>query len=317
LHLPVPVIAGAGFLFAWPGRAGLVPGVIAPLLLATRPKTLPAAIVPVWVGCVLAWKLKGEFSLPLALATVGGAVFIQIATNLFNDAIDAAKGADTERRLGPQRVTASGLLSRTAVMTAAAVFLALAIACGVVLWQAVGWPILAIGIPSLYLAYGYTGGPFPLAYRGMGELFVILFFGLVAVGGTVFVQTKEWRWESLLLGAQVGLLSAVLISVNNLRDREEDSTTGKRTMAVRFGAKPARVMIWMEVKLAAFLGLIWFIFELPWLVLASFPMLSLGMRLSWGALTMPEGRGMNRLLAMGAGQLVAFAVLFHFFAVKL
>jgi len=317
LHLPVPVTAGAGFLFAWPASAGLVPDVIAPLLLATRPKTLPAAIVPVWVGCVLAWKLTGKFSLPLALATVGGAVFIQIATNLFNDAIDAAKGADTERRLGPQRVTASGLLSRTAVMTAAAVFLGLAIACGVVLYQAAGWPILAIGIPSLYLAYGYTGGPFPLAYRGMGELFVILFFGLVAVCGTVFVQTLEWRKEALLLGAQVGLLSAALISINNLRDREEDSTTGKRTFAVRFGSKPARVIIWMEIKLAAFLGLIWFIFELPWQVLASFPMLSLGMRLSWGALTMPEDRGMNRLLAMAAGQLVAFAVLFHFFAVKL
>jgi 1,4-dihydroxy-2-naphthoate octaprenyltransferase len=202
-------------------------------------------------------------------------------------------------------------------MVAAAVFLGLAIACGVVLYQAAGWPILAIGIPSLYLAYGYTGGPFPLAYRGMGELFVILFFGLVAVGGTVYVQTLEWRKEAVLLGAQVGLLSAVLISVNNLRDREEDSTTGKRTLAVRFGAKSARAIVWMEIKLAAFLGLVWFIFELPWQVLASFPMLSLGMRLSWGALTMPEGRGMNRLLAMAAGQLVAFAVLFHFFAVKL
>ena len=317
LHQPVPESAGAGFLFAWPGSAGLVAGVIAPLLLATRPKTLPAAIVPVWAGCVLAWKLTGKFNLPLALATVAGAIFIQIATNLFNDAIDAAKGADTERRAGPRRVTASGLLSRHAVMTAAAVFLALAIACGVVLYQAAGWPILAIGIPSLYLAYCYTGGPYPLAYRGMGELFVILFFGLVAVGGTVFVQTLEWRKEALLLGTQVGLLSAVLISINNLRDREEDSTTGKRTLAVRLGAKPARVIVWLEVKLAAFLGLVWFIFELPWLVLASFPMLSLGMRLSWGALTMPEGRGMNRLLAMAAGQLVAFAVLFHFFAVML
>lgn len=311
------MIAGAGFLFAWLVGAGLVPGVIAPLLLATRPKTLPAAIVPVWVGCVLAWKLTGEFSLPLALATVGGAIFIQIATNLFNDAIDAAKGADTERRTGPQRVTATGLLSRTAVMTGAAVFLALAIGCGVVLWQAAGWPILAIGIPSLYLAYGYTGGPFPLAYRGMGELFVILFFGLVAVCGTVFVQTQEWRPEALLLGAQVGLLSAALISINNLRDREEDSTTGKRTLAVRFGPKPARVIVWLEIKFAAFIGLVWFVFGLPWLVLASFPMLSIGMRLSWGALTMPEGRGMNRLLAMAAGQLVAFAILFHILAVKL
>lgn len=303
-------------MFAWAGGDGLVAGVIAPLLLATRPKTLPAAIVPVWAGCALAWKLTGKFSLPLALATVGGAVFIQIATNLFNDAIDATKGADTERRAGPTRVTASGLLSRRTVMVAAAAFLGLAIACGVVLFQAAGWPILAIGIPSLYLAYGYTGGPFPLAYRGMGELFVILFFGLVAVGGTVFIQALEWRPEALLLGGQIGLLSAALISINNLRDREEDGTTGKRTLAVRLGPKPARVIVWLEIKLAAFLGLAWFAFGLPWLVLASFPMLSLGMRLSWGALTMPEGRGMNLLLAMAAGQLVTFAAIFHFLAVK-
>jgi 1,4-dihydroxy-2-naphthoate octaprenyltransferase len=297
-------------------RAGLVPGVIAPLLLATRPKTLPAAIVPVWAGCVLAWKLGGEFNLLLALCTLGGAVFIQIATNLFNDAIDAAKGADTELRAGPQRVTASGLLSRQAVMTWAGIFLLLALACGVVLYQAAGWPILAIGVPSLYLAYGYTGGPFPLAYRGMGELFVVLFFGLVAVAGTVFVQMQEWRHEALLLGCQIGLLSAVLISINNLRDRAEDSTTGKRTLAVRLGPKPARLIVWLEIKLAAVLGLGWFSFGQPWLVLATLPLWTLGLRILWGAFTMPEGKEMNRLLAMAALQLVAFAGLFHLFAVK-
>lgn len=303
-------------MFAPFPSGGLAPGVFAPLLLATRPKTLPAAVVPVWVGCALAWKVSGTFDLPLALATLGGAVFIQIATNLFNDAIDADKGADTERRVGPKRVTAGGLVPRNMVLSAAAVFLLLAAACGAVLWQAAGWPILAIGIPSLYLAYGYTGGPVPLAYRGLGELFVILFFGLVAVTGTVFVQTLEWRPEALLAGAQVGLLSAVLISVNNLRDREEDATTGKRTLAVRWGPKPARVIIWLEIKLAAFLGLAWLALGLPWLALASFPMLSLGMRLGWGALTLPEGRGMNRLLALAALQLVAFAALFHFLATR-
>jgi len=286
-----------------------------PLLLATRPKTLPAAIVPVWAGCVLAWKLTGRFDLLLALCTVGGAVFIQIATNLFNDAIDAAKGADTERRTGPQRVTASGLLSRRAVMTGAGIFLLLAVACGIVLIRAAGWPILAIGLPSMYLAYGYTGGPFPLAYRGMGEIFVVAFFGLVAVAGTVFVQTLQWRPEALLLGGQVGLLSAVLISINNLRDREEDATTGKRTLAVRFGPRVARVIIWLEIKLAVFLGLAWFVFGLPWLVLAVLPILTLGMRILWGAFTMPEGRGMNKLLALSALQLVVFAILFHVLAV--
>lgn len=298
------------------GRAaGLFRGVIKPLLMATRPKTLPAAIVPVWAGCVLAWKLTGRFDLLLALCTVGGAIFIQIATNLFNDAIDAAKGADTERRTGPQRVTASGLLSRRAVMTGGGVFLLLAFACGIVLYQAAGWPIIAIGVPSLYLAYGYTGGPFPLAYRGMGELFVVAFFGLVAVTGTVFVQTLQWRSEALLLGGQIGLLSAVLISINNLRDREEDSTTGKRTLAVRGGPKIARGIIWLEIKLAVFLGLGWFAFGLPWQVLAVLPLLTLGLRIIWGAFTMPEGGGMNKLLAMSALQLVAFAILFHILAV--
>ena len=289
---------------------------IAPLLLATRPKTLPAAIVPVWAGCVLAWKLTGQFDLLLAACTLGGAVFIQIATNLFNDAIDAAKGADTEMRTGPRRVTASGLVSRQAVIGAGAVFLLLAFACGVVLYQSVGWPILAIGVPSLYLAYGYTGGPFPLAYRGMGELFVVLFFGLVAVSGTVFVQTQQWRPEALLLGGQIGLLSAVLISINNLRDRGEDATTGKRTLAVRMGPKPARIVIWLEIKVAVFLGLAWFAFGLPWLVLATLPLWTLGLRILWGALTMPEGAGMNRLLAMAALQLVAFAGLFHLLVAK-
>jgi 1,4-dihydroxy-2-naphthoate octaprenyltransferase len=285
--------------------------VLRPLLLATRPKTLPAAIVPVWAGCVLAWKLTGKFDLLLALCTVGGAIFIQIATNLFNDAIDAAKGADTERRTGPQRVTASGLVPRKAVMTGAAVFLLLAIACGVVLYLAAGWPMLVIGIPSLYLAYGYTGGPFPLAYRGMGEIFVVVFFGLVAVCGTVFVQTLQWLPQAFLLGGQIGLLSAVLISINNLRDREEDATTGKHTLAVRLGPKPARIIIWLEIKLAIFLGLVWFVFGLPWLVLAVLPLMTLGLRIIWGALTMPEGRGMNKLLALSALQLVAFAALFH------
>jgi 1,4-dihydroxy-2-naphthoate octaprenyltransferase len=298
-------------------RGGLVPGVIVPLLLATRPKTLPAAIVPVWAGCVLAWKLTGNFDGLLAFCTVAGAVCIQIATNLFNDAIDAAKGADTERRTGPQRVTASGLLSRRAVMSWAGVFLVAAIACGVVLYQAAGWPILAIGVPSLYLAYGYTGGPFPLAYRGMGELFVVIFFGLVAVAGTVFIQTLQWRPEALLLGGQVGLLSAVLISINNLRDRAEDATTGKRTLAVRWGPKPARLIVWLEIKLAVFLGLAWFLFGLPWLVLATLPLWTLGLRILWGAFTMPEGREMNRLLAMSALQLVAFAALFQALAVLL
>ena len=283
-------------------------------VLAARPKTLPAAVVPVWVGCVLAWKLTGNFDSWLAAFTLLGSIAIQIATNFFNDAIDSKKGADTERRLGPVRVTASGMMSPRAVMGIAAGFLALALACGVFLYQARGWPIIAIGIPSLFLAYGYTGGPFPLAYRGMGELFVIAFFGLVAVAGTVFIQTGTWPDEAWLLGLQVGLLSAVLISINNFRDREEDAGTGKRTLAVRFGPKVAAACIWLEIKLAAFAGLAWMAFGQAPLMFASLPVLLLGMRIIWGVLTQPPGPAFNRLLAMGGAQLVLFAVVFHVIA---
>jgi 1,4-dihydroxy-2-naphthoate octaprenyltransferase len=280
-------------------------------LLAARPKTLPAAIVPVWLGCVLAWKLDGRFQPALALCTLLGAVAIQIATNFFNDAIDARKGADTARRLGPVRVTASGMLPPRMVMGLATGFLGVALACGVLLYQARGWPIALIGVPSLFLAYGYTGGPFPLAYRGMGELFVILFFGLVAVAGTVFIQTGGWPREAWLLGMQAGLLSAALISINNFRDRDEDATTGKRTLAVRFGPRVAAAVIWLEIKLAAFAGLAWIAMGRPLLVLASVPVFLIGMRIIWGVFTRPPGPYYNRLLALAGLQLVLFAAVFH------
>jgi 1,4-dihydroxy-2-naphthoate octaprenyltransferase len=285
-----------------------------PCLLAARPKTLPAAIVPVWAGCVLAWKISGHFDLTLAMLTLAGSLSIQIATNFFNDAIDAKKGADTERRLGPRRVTASGMLKPRTVMSIAVGFLILAVLCGHQLYQVRGWPILAIGIPSLFLAYGYTGGPLPLAYRGLGELFVILFFGFVAVAGTVFIQTGGWPRESWLLGLQIGLLSAVLISINNFRDREEDATTGKRTLAVCFGPKFAAAMIWLEIKVAAFAGLAWIAFGKPMLMFASLPVLLLGARIIWGVLTLPPGPAFNRLLALAGLQLILFAALFHFAA---
>jgi 1,4-dihydroxy-2-naphthoate octaprenyltransferase len=289
-----------------------VPGsLLKPIVLAARPKTLPAAIVPVWAGCVLAWKLGGVFSGWLAFLTLAGAVCIQIATNFFNDAIDADKGADTAKRLGPTRVTSSGLMSKRAVMGWALGFLGLATACGVGLIVARGWPILAIGILSLLLAYGYTGGPWPLAYRGLGEVFVILFFGFVAVSGTYFVQTGVWHPAAMLLGLQIGLLSAVLISINNLRDREEDATTGKRTLAARFGPKVALAVIWLEINGAAFAGIAWHRFgHLEWMM-ASVPVLLLGMRIFFGLLTTPPGPGYNRLLATSGAQLVFFAAGFH------
>ena len=276
-----------------------------------RPKTLAAGIVPVWVGGVLAWKLTGNFDLWLWLCTLLGALCIQIATNFFNDAVDGKKGADGEKRTGPRRLTGSGEVSFKQVMTLGAVFLLGAVFFGSFLLTARGWPIVAIGVPSLFLAYGYTGGPYPLAYRGLGELFVILFFGFIAVMGTAFVQTGQWLPEAALLGAQVGLLSAVLISVNNFRDREEDAKVGKNTLAVRLGPKVAAAIIWLEVKVAALLGIAWLVMGYPLFGLASLPVFVIGMRIIWGVLTLPADARMNRLLALGAVELVLFSAVFH------
>ena len=284
-------------------------------LLAARPKTLPAAVVPVWAGCVLAWKLTGTFHPRLAVCTVGGALAIQIATNFFNDAIDSHKGADTARRLGPTRVTASGLLSGRMVLGLALGFLLLAVLFGSVLYQAGGWPILAIGGPSLFLAYGYTGGPFPLAYRGLGELFVILFFGFVAVAGTVFIQTGTWPPAAGLLGLQIGLLSAVLISINNLRDRAEDATTGKRTLAVRCGHQAAVTVIAAELALAAAAGGGWLVLGQRGLALAALPVIVVGWRIVHGVRTLAPGPAYNRLLALGGVLLLLFAGVLHLAAV--
>jgi 1,4-dihydroxy-2-naphthoate polyprenyltransferase len=229
---------------------------ISPWILAARPKTLPAAVVPVWVGA-MPWLVDGDAltgSWLLFALTLASCLCIQVATNLFNDAIDHRKGADTADRLGPTRVTAAGLLSPQAVMTGALLFCGLAAALAIPLILERGWPIVLIGLVSLYFAYGYTGGPLPLAYRGLGELFVIVFFGFVAVSGSAFVQSDDWNnRDTWLYGAQCGLYSAILIAINNLRDIDEDRSTGKRTLAVRFGPRFARFEIGFMGSLALYL----------------------------------------------------------------
>jgi 1,4-dihydroxy-2-naphthoate octaprenyltransferase len=281
------------------------------VVAGARPKTLAAGMVPVWLGGVLAWKLTGNFDGWLWSCTLLGALCVQIATNFFNDAVDGKKGADGVARTGPRRLTGTGEMSFRQVMALGGLFLTGAVFFGMFLCMARGWPMVAIGIPSLFLAYGYTGGPVPLAYRGLGEIFVILFFGFIAVMGTVFVQTGTWPKEAILLGAQVGLLSAVLISVNNFRDREEDAKVGKKTIAVRFGSKFTAVVIWLEIKLAALLGIAWLVMGYPLYGLASTPVFVIGMRIIWGVLTLPPGKGFNKILALGALELVLFAAVFH------
>ena len=281
------------------------------ILSGARPKTLAAGVVPVWAGGVLAWKLSGVFDAWLWVCTLLGALCIQIATNFFNDAVDGKKGADGAGRTGPRRLTGTGEMSFARVMGIGTVFLVGAAFFGAFLVIERGWPMLAIGLPSLFLAYGYTGGPFTLAYRGLGEVFVIGFFGFVAVMGTVFVQTGTWPREAALLGAQIGLLSAVLISVNNFRDREGDARVGKRTLAVRLGPKVAAAVIWLEIKVAAFLGIVWIAWDMPMFLVASVPVFAIGMRIIWGVLTLPADERMNRLLALGALQLLLFSAVFH------
>jgi 1,4-dihydroxy-2-naphthoate octaprenyltransferase len=281
------------------------------LLLAARPKTLPAAVAPVVIGCALSWRLTGQFSFLLAAATLLSTLAIQIATNYFNDAVDARKGADTSARLGPTRATAAGLVSPRTMLAAGTIAALIAILFSLPIVAARGWPIIGIGLVSLFFTYGYTGGPAPLAYRGLGECFVILFFGLIAVGGTVFVQTGQWLPLAWLAGTQSGLLSTALIAINNLRDIDEDSRSNKRTLAVRLGPANARLMIAAWCLLPALLGLLWTrqpdLSHLCWLPL---PSALLGLLITILVARTPPSRAYNRFLALAALHLVFWATLF-------
>ena len=275
-------------------------------ILAARPKTLPAALVPVWVGCALAYYLTGNWDLKLAIYTLMGAVWIQIATNFFNDAIDSEKGADTAARLGPVRASASGQLPIRTVYISAFLCLWIASVFGGLLFFERGWPILAIGIPSLYLCYGYTGGPLPLAYKGLGELFVIIFFGIVAVSGTFYVQTGYWSLMTVFVGLGIGCLSAVLISINNLRDLEEDRSNGKNTLAVKWGRE--RVLPLLSIMGVLPYLLVIFVFPHHWDLLSLLPIFILGRLIDRKVRNTPPSKIYNRFLAFSAIQLLLYAV---------
>lgn len=221
--------------------------------MACRPKTLFAAVSPVLLGSALAFSV-GRGDLPAAVAALAGALLIQIGTNLANDYWDARKGADDERRLGPVRVTAAGLLSPRAVFVGMVVAFALAAVAGLWLLARAGWPVAAIGIAGIACGILYTAGPLPLAYVGLGDVFTFVFFGVVATAGTFFVQALGWSADALVLGIMPGSYSVVLIALNNLRDRESDVLAGKRTLAVRFGADFVRAEIVVFLLLPALVG---------------------------------------------------------------
>lgn len=274
-------------------------------IAAARPKTLSAAVVPVLLGTALAAHEPPAIQWPIFFWALLGAVLIQIATNLINDALDYKKGADTAERLGPLRVTQAGLIRPETVMTAAWLCLGGAALCGLPLISRGGWPMLAIGLASILAAYAYTGGPFPLAYRGLGEIFVLLFFGLVAVGGTFYVHSLQLNRGALLAGFAAGSLATVLLVINNLRDVDGDRLVDKRTTVVRFGERFAR----MEI---AFFALVPFaavaLIGRPGLLVT---LLALPLAIAVIVRVMrSRGAELNRCLAMAGALQWAFGLLF-------
>ncbi|HEU0025177.1 MAG TPA: 1,4-dihydroxy-2-naphthoate polyprenyltransferase [Thermoleophilaceae bacterium] len=273
-------------------------------LLAARPRTLPAAVAPVLVGTALA--LTDHDLRPLAfVAALVGSVFIQIGTNLSNDYSDARRGADTEDRLGPVRVTAGGLLPPRRVLVGTYLAFGVAVLAGAYLAAVVGWELLVVGAVSILAGVLYTGGPRPYGYEGLGEVFVFLFFGVVAVTGSYYVQVEELTWEAFALSVPVGLLAAAILVVNNVRDADTDRRAGKRTLAVKLGRERARTLFVamlvgafaVPLAVAAAGGLSW------WLALTvlAWP---LAVPLARTVRTRTDGPALNGALA-GTGRLLA------------
>lgn len=278
-------------------------------VLATRPKTLPAAVAPVLVGMAVAHAI-GKFALLPALGALLGAMLIQIGTNLANDYFDFKKGADTHERLGPMRVTQAGLIDETAVRNAMIGTFAASALVGVYLVGVGGWPILVIGILSILSGIAYTGGPFPLGYHGLGDLFVFIFFGVVAVCGTVWVQALEWSWLALISSVPVGLLSVAILIVNNYRDRHTDVKAGKRTLAVRLGGKLTRWQYGVTLALAYIVPVVQFALgHLSPFALLPLITLPLALRLFRDFISL-NGSELNPVLERTAKLLVIFSALY-------
>ncbi|HEU0318281.1 MAG TPA: 1,4-dihydroxy-2-naphthoate polyprenyltransferase [Solirubrobacteraceae bacterium] len=278
-------------------------------LMAARPKTLPAAIAPVLVGTSLAIN-QGTFH-PLAfLAAMLGSIFIQIGTNLANDYSDARRGTDTDDRLGPVRVTAGGLAPPRQVLLATYVTFGLAVLCGVYLTLVAGPELLLVGVASILAGVLYTGGPRPYGYEGLGELFVFLFFGVVAVVGSYYVQIQRLPSEAFALSVPVGLLAAAVLVVNNVRDLETDRRAGKRTLAVRIGRERTRALYTGMVAGAFAWALVpWLAGSLgPWLLL-TWLALPLAVPIIQTVRERTDGPSLNRALARTGMLLLVFCLL--------
>jgi 1,4-dihydroxy-2-naphthoate polyprenyltransferase len=278
--------------------------------MAARPRTLPAAIAPVLVGTAAAIELVGELPRFGALiAALVGSIFIQIGTNLANDYSDAKRGADTVERLGPVRVTATGLVAPQRVLVATWLAFAVAVAAGIYLATVAGWVIIAVGVASIAAGVLYTGGPRPYGYAGLGELFVFLFFGLVAVNGSYYVQLEELEWLPFGLSVAVGCLATAILVVNNVRDIETDRRAGKNTLAVRIGRANARRLYLGLVGLAyVTLALILVVEGGPWWGLLGLISAPLAIRPTREVMTRTDGPALNAALAGTGALLGAFSL---------
>ena len=281
-----------------------------PWLMAIRPRTLPAAAAPVVVGAVMAWRDGAGHALAAACG-LAGALLIQIGTNLANDYFDFQKGADTAERIGPVRVTQAGLIAPSTVRNSFILAFALAALVSLYLVARGGWPIVAIGIFSIAAGILYTAGRHALGYLGLGDIFVLVFFGPVAVAGTYYVQALRLDPAAVIAGIAPGLLSTAILCVNNLRDIDADRKAGKRTLAVRFG----RVFARWEYFLC-FLGasLVPFCFVTgprahPWTLLAALTLVAAAPVIR-SVFIFSDGPGLNNALAATGKALLIYAVLF-------
>ena len=278
-------------------------------LMAARVRTLPAAIAPVLVGTALAgW--ENVFHPLRFVAALVGSIFIQVGTNLSNDYSDARRGADAEDRLGPVRVTAGGLVPPNQVLIATYVSFGVAVLAGVYLVVVAGWQLLLVGAASILAGVLYTGGPKPYGYEGLGELFVFLFFGIVAVAGSYFVQVRHLDWKAFALAVPVGLLASAILVVNNYRDSDSDRRAGKRTLAVRLGRPRTRTMFAVIVYLAYLLAPVTWAFGpmTAWMLLAwlTLPLAAEVVRI---VRNRTDGPSLNQALAQTGMLQLSFCVL--------
>ncbi len=275
--------------------------------LASRPKTLPAALAPVLVGTALAFR-ESLFNLPVFVATALAALLIQIGTNFANDLYDFLKGSDREDRLGPTRVTQVGLLTSGEVKAGIILVFGLALVIGFYLAYIGGWPIVIIGSFSIISGIAYTGGPYPIGYHGWGDFFVFIFFGLIAVSGTYYLQTGNVTGDSLLFGAALGAFSTAILIINNLRDADADRLSGKNTLAVRFGKNFVRfeyiLMIILAYTVPVYFAIVWK--HLPlYLTWFSVPMAGYLILAVWTE----SGRMLNPVLHKTARLLLVYTIL--------